>query len=98
MRSKYKNALKDITNILYTNESTKFYSDTDIVEGMKDYLSDFIDKEKNKKATWKTRDSITFKDDLLKLTVTDLAIKYDLTYQGAKYHHDKYKRNQKEID
>lgn len=97
MASKYKNALKDITNILYTNESSEFYSAELIVSGMREYLSEFIGKESSK-TTWKTRDSLTFKEDLLTMDVTDLAEKYDLTYQGAKYHKDKLKGYQKKIN
>jgi len=95
MIADYKQALKDISKILYTNDETGFYSDEVIVESLKDYLQEFIEKEKQGKATWKTRDYAAFRSDIAELTASQLSQKYNLTYQGAWYHCQKHKKNKK---
>jgi len=84
-------AIYEINKLLHTSQNNKFYSDSELISALRNYMSEFLDIQKKQKKSWKVSDSSEFKEDSKTLNCVELAYKYNLSYQGAYYHLKKIK-------
>ena len=68
---------------------SNFYSDSDIVDAVDHYINEYFVKKAQKNTSWKVAHNSKFKDDVERLSVKELAMRYNLTYHGAYYHKKK---------
>lgn len=86
---KSKRILKDIKDLIYTQRDKSIYGASEILDSIIIYLDKYYKDAKENNQSWKLCTDAQFHADLERLSISDMAFKYNVSYHAIYYHLNK---------